>query len=386
MPIHDFDRIIERRGGDSAKWNAYPEDILPMWVADTDFMAPEPVVKALRDRAAHGIFGYSDSKGASLKAAVGHWMHSRFNWQVSPDWITFSPSVVTALALCVVTFTAPGDNVLFLTPSYPPFFRIPRAHGRNPLSSSLLYEQGRYVMDLADLDVKMADSRTRLLFLCNPHNPTGRVFSREELLELGALCLKHNVLVISDEIHGDYVFPGHTHIPFPSLSPELAERTLVTVNPSKTFNIADLHTSAVLCANPNLLARFVTAAEGMALHGNALGQIALETAYRECAWYADQVAAYVKANIDYAATSINERLPGIRADIPESTFLLWLDCREMGLAQKDLELFFLNKAKLALNSGTDYGSEGTGFMRLNLGCPRSRVTEALSRLEKATGV
>lgn len=383
MMIHNFDAVIERGNGDSVKWNTYPGDVLPMWVADADFTAPEPVITALEQRVAHGVFGYSDWKNEDLKQAVVHWMHTRFSWRPEPDWVAFSPSVVISLALSVLAFTEPGDSVLFLTPSYPPFFRVPRSHARKPLTSSLILKNGRYEIDFADLEGKAAEPGTRLMYLCNPHNPTGRAFSREELLRIGALCVKHNVLILSDEIHCDYVFPGRAHIPFPSLSGELAERTLVAINPSKTFNVADLHTSAVISANPDLLARFKDTAAGLALHSAALGVIALKTAYMECAWYADQVAAYVKKNLDLAASFINERVPGIRTFVPEATFLLWLDCRAMGLPQKELESFFLDKAKLALNSGTDFGAEGQGFMRLNLACPKATVLEALSRLERA---
>lgn len=383
MPVHDFDRSIDRRGGDSAKWNTYPGDVLPMWVADADFTAPEPLIKALEKRVQHGVFGYSDWKSDALQQAVAHWMRSRFSWETKPEWIIFSPSVVVSLVLSVLTFTRPGDSVLFLTPSYPPFFRVPRSHAREPLTSSLLMQNGRYEINFPDLEEKMAREKTRLLFLCNPHNPAGRAFSREELLRIGDLCLKHDVLVLSDEIHCDYVFPGRAHIPFPSLSEELAQCSLVTVNPSKTFNVADLHTSAVISANAELMSRFKKTAADLALHSSALGVLALKTAYMECAWYADQVAAYVKGNIDYAAAFINERIPGITTTVPEATFLLWLDCREMSLPQKELETFFLEKAHLALNTGTDFGPEGEGFMRLNLACPRSTVVEAMSRLQKA---
>lgn len=383
MLVHDFDEIIDRRGSDSVKWNVHPQDVLPLWVADSDFRAPEPLVKALEARTAHGLFGYSDWRDESWKNAVVHWMQSRFAWEVAPDSIAFSPSVVASLALCVTTFTVPGENVLFLTPSYPPFFSIPAAHGRKTITSSLTWKNGRYRLDFADIENKMADSKTRLFILCNPHNPTGKVFSREELHTLGELCLRHNLLIFSDEIHGDYVFPGRKHIPFPSLSAAIAMRTLVAVNPSKTFNIADLHCSAVLCANPNLLERFERALSGLGLHSSALGLLALKTAYQECAWYADQAAAYIKGNIDQAVAFINERVPGVHAAAPEATFLLWLDCRDLGLSQKELERFFLRQALLALNSGSDFGPEGEGYMRMNLACPRATLNEALLRLERA---
>lgn len=387
MPIHDFDRIITRRGGDSVKWNTYAEDVLPMWVADADFTAPEPLTAALEERVRHGVFGYSSGLDTPFKEAVAHWMRSRFAWYVEPDWVAFSPSVVVSLSLCIQTFTEPGDKVVFLTPSYPPFFNVPRGLGREALTSTLVEKNGRYDIDYDDLEHKMADPRARLLILCNPHNPTGRVFTRGELAALGELCIAHNLLVLSDEIHCDYVFPGKTHIPFPGISGELAARTLVMVNPSKTFNIADLHCSAVISANPGLLARFTNAAHGMALHSSALGMIALITAYTKCAWYADQAAAYIRENIEVAVNRINSLTSGIRAYAPEATFLLWLDCRELcrerGLDQVGLERFFLERAKIALNSGTAFGTEGTGFMRMNLACPRSTVEEGLSRLEMA---
>ena len=385
MPVHDFDRIINRRGGDCIKWNLHPEDILPMWVADSDFAAPEPLVRALQNRMEHGIFGYSDSQTAGFRQAVCHWMRSRFGWNTREEWVAFSPSVVFSLALCVTTFTAPGENVLFLTPAYPPFFQVCENNGRKVLTSSLIQNSGRYEIDFDDMEHKLARQRTRMFFLCNPHNPTGRVFSREELLRIGELCEKHNVLVVADEIHGDYVFPGKEHIPFASLSEEFGRRTLTAINPSKTFNVADLHASAVISANKSLLGRFSRAVSNLGLHSNAIGILALRVAYTECHWYADQVAAYVKGNIDHAVKHINSRLPGINADTPEATYLLWLDCRQMGLPQKELMDFFLNRAKIAFNSGTDYGPEGEGFVRMNLACPRATVDDALNRLEKAAG-
>lgn len=383
MHIHNFDMILDRRGGDSVKWNTYPDDVLPMWVADADFTAPEPLTRVLEERVRHGVFGYSRDYGDTLNKAAAHWMWTRFSWDAQPEWSVFSPSVVGSLAIAVMSYTEPGDSVLFLTPSYPPFFSITTSHDRVPLTSSMIMEQGRYVMDFADLEEKMSRERTRLLLLCNPHNPTGRVFTREELLRLGELCERYDVLVLSDEIHCDYVFPGHTHIPFPSLSEALAMRSLVTINPSKTFNIADLHASVAIIPNKELRERFAATAAGLALHSTALGVLAFTTAYMKCAWYADQIAVYVKANCDVAVRAINERVPGIRTYVPESTFLLWLDCRGLGLAQPELERFFLTKAKLALNSGTMFGTDGEGFMRMNLACPRATVLEGLARLEKA---
>ncbi|MDL2314095.1 pyridoxal phosphate-dependent aminotransferase [Desulfovibrio sp. OttesenSCG-928-C14] len=386
MSRHNFDRILERRGTDSVKWNTYPEDVLPMWVADSDFTAPEPLVSALQKRVAHGVFGYSDMKPAQVGLAVCHWMRSRFGWAVAPEAVAFSPSVVVSLALGVLTFTRPGDGAVFLTPSYPPFFRVCEGHGRRALTSALIPDvdaPGGYRIDFADLESKMAQPGARLFILCNPHNPTGRVFSREELLRMGELCAKYDLLIISDEIHCDYVFPPLAHLPLASLSPDLARRTLTVLNPSKTFNIADLHASALISENPEYLQRFASAAQGLSLHSGALGVLALQTAYLECAWYADEARDYVKANLDFAVPYINANLPGITAYLPQSTYLLWLDCRALGLGQAELVDFFLNKAKLAMNSGTDFGPDGAGFMRMNLACPRATLLEGLKRLETA---
>ncbi|MDL2216812.1 pyridoxal phosphate-dependent aminotransferase [Desulfovibrio sp. OttesenSCG-928-M14] len=383
MPRHDFDEIIDRRGTDSAKWQAVPEGVLPMWVADTDFSAPKPLLLALEKRLKHGIFGYAALQDKDFRLAVAHWMRSRFDWRVEADWVAFSPSVVISLILGIKAFSNPGDSVLFFSPSYPPFFRIPEQHKRKVLTSSLLPAKQGYLIDFDDLEEKMARPETRLFMLCNPHNPTGKVFARDELLRIGKLCLKHGLFVLSDEIHCDFVFPGKKHLPLPLLSEELATNCLVTINPSKTFNIADLHSSAVICPKPEHLKRFVLERDALALHDSSLGRLALTVAYDECAWYADQIAAYVMANAAYAVSFINAHVPGIKAFMPESTFLLWLDCRELGLEQEALQDFFLHKARVLPGNGTDFGPEGQGFMRLNLGCPRSLLSEALARIQRA---
>lgn len=383
MPVHDFDRITDRRGGDSVKWNSYPPEVLPMWVADADFLAPEPVTRALAARVEHGVFGYSNGLEPAFRRAVSHWMGSRFGWSVDPDRVAFSPTVVISLVLCVQTFTQPGDAVLFFTPSYPPFFSVPQNNGRQVLCSSLTTSGGNHVIDFDDFAEKAARPSTKLLLLCNPHNPTGRAFTREELTRIGEICLEHGVLVVADEIHCDYVHPGREHLPFASLSDAFALNCLTAVNPSKTFNIADLHCSALISANPELLTAFTGATQRMALHSNALGMRALIAAYTQSAYYADGVNAYTLGNIRLAVERINSRTPGIRAYEPEATFLLWLDCRGLGLSQAELEDFFVKDAKLALNTGTAFGPEGEGFMRMNLACPRSTVEEALDRLERA---
>ncbi len=381
---HDFDEIVERRGTGSAKWNRYPPDVLPMWVADSDFKAPAPVREVLQAQVEHGVFGYADGFDRALEKAAAHWMVSRFAWAVDPAEVAFSPGVSATLAVAVTTFAAPGESVLMLTPTYPPFYNLTKLNGRKVLGSSLLPGPGgAYAIDWPDLEAKMARPDARLMLLCNPQNPTGRVFVRAELERLGELCLRHGITVLSDEIHCDFIAPGRTHIPFASLAPEISAVTLTGVSPSKTFNIAGLKAAAVISSNADLLARFKEAARRNALENNTAGLLAFHAAYTACAYYADQIAAYVRANQKLAVDFINSRVSGIEAYLPEGTYLLWLNCAGLGLTQPELERFFLEKVKLGLNSGTDFGPEGQGYMRLNLACPRDTVTEALQRLKKA---
>lgn len=386
MPRYDFDTVINRRGHGGIKWNLYPEDVLPMWIADSDFRSPDEVVAALVRQAEYGVFGYTDSSNPEFGLACARWMKARFGWEADPSWVEFAPGVCAALALCVKAYTAPGDNIVMFTPTYPPFYVISKNNGRNPVSCPLISRgEGLYVVDFSALEEKLAHPKARLLFLCNPQNPTGHVFSREDLLEIGALCLKHDVLVISDEIHCDYVFPGRRHIPFPSLSKELAEISLVAINPSKTFNLADLHTAAVISPSAEMLARYRAETVSASLGKHSFGVTALSTAYNQCDDYADEVVDYVRANLEYAVDFIDRNIPKIKAYMPQSTYVLWLDCSALGMKSQDkLMNLFLEKGKLALNSGTDYGPEGSQFARMNLACPRSLVEDGLRRLKSAT--
>ncbi|MDR2826253.1 MAG: aminotransferase class I/II-fold pyridoxal phosphate-dependent enzyme, partial [Deltaproteobacteria bacterium] len=333
------------------------------------------------------IFGYPLEEKI-LERASAHWMKTRFDWPVTPEMVTFSPSVVTSLAFAIDIFTQPGDQVCFFTPTYPPFFRVVRTVGRVITSSSLGPES--YQIDFDDLEKKLSAQKTRLFFLCNPHNPTGRVFTRDELLKIGELCLKHNVLMLSDEIHCDFVFPnqrGAKHLPFSTLSKELAHITLTTISPSKTFNLAGLYASAVISSNPGLLYRFSSAVAKAAVHPSSFGLLGVSIAYTECADYADQLAVYIRKNQEYAVKYINEHIPGLKAYLPEGSFLLWINCaglcKELGGKQDQLVKFFLTKAKVALNSGTDFGEEGHGFMRMNTACPLDTIKEGLNRIEQA---
>lgn len=381
MPNHDFDIPVDRNGGDSEKWNRYGREVLPLWVADSDFLVAEPIRNALSARVGEGIYGYPDGMEQALEKAAAHWMQTRFNWDVDPGWVCYSPGVSAALALAINAFCCPGEGVLMVTPTYPPFLGLTAVNERVILASSLLSEGDAYAINWPDLEEKAR--RARLLLLCNPQNPTGRVFSREELLRLGDICLKRGITVLSDEVHCDYITPGKQHIPFASLSAELAAITLTAINPSKTFNIAGLQAAAVIAPNADLRDAFRRQAARASLWGNTFGIIAFHTAYMQCAYYADQAAAYVRKNLAFAVDYINSKVPGIHAYLPEATYLLWLDCRGLGLEQEELEAFFLREAKVALNSGTTFGPEGRGFMRMNTACPRTLLIQALDRLQGA---
>lgn len=378
---YDFDDYVERRNTASVKWDSQPHDILPMWIADTDFRSPPQVTDAIIAIAKRGVYGYPLSDG-KYEQACQHWQLSRFNWEIARSDITWCPSLGVAIGLCIRKFTSPGDGVAMLWPIYPPFIKLCEINGRKVRGSTLKWRDGRHEIDFDELEAALAPEDTRLFLLCNPHNPTGRVFSREELERIGELCLAHNVTVFSDEIHEDIVYRGR-HIPFPALSPELAAISLVGVNASKTFNLADLRSAAVISLNPDLLADFQQESDCLKLGRSSLGVAGVTAAWRDCADYADQLVLYLEANLSHAVERINTECNGISAYKPEGTYLLWLDCRGLGLTPEELTRFFVDQAKVALNNGADFGPSGAGFMRLNFACPRSLLTEGLDRIAGA---
>lgn len=380
---HDFDEIIPLRGTDSIKWNAYPEDVIPMWIADTDFRSPQPVIDALVKRARQGVFGYP-ADGAGFSGAVAHWQRTRFGWEIDPAWVEYTPTLVAALIYAIHAFTAPGEKVLIQTPVYHVFHRIIGGAGRIKAENAMILEDGAYRIDFEDLEAKLADPATRLMLLCHPHNPLGRVFTRDELLRIGALCRKHGVVVFSDEIHADLVFHCNRHIPFPCVAEELADICLVGMNPCKTFNVAGLRAAVVITSNQDLRERFraaVWAASGN--NRNVFGVAALEACYREGAPYADQMVEYLKENVNFLGGYLERNVPGVRMIRPGATYLIWLDCRGLNLDQPALNAFFLEKARLALSDGESFGADGRGFMRMNVACPRSVLHQALERLAGA---
>jgi cysteine-S-conjugate beta-lyase len=380
---HNFDEIIERRGTCSKKWDSYPSDVIPMWIADTDFKCPQPLIDAMVKRSEDGIYGYPIA-GKGFDKAVKMWLAKRFDWYIEESWVEFTPAVVPALVYAIRAFTHPGDNVLIQTPVYHPFHHIIQNNGRTKVENELLLKDGRYYINFEDFEAKISDPRTKLMLLCNPHNPVGRVFSKEELLKMGDLCLRHNVIVISDEIHSDLLYSGHKHIPFAKLSEDIAENSLVCINPSKTFNIPGVRTSAVVTPNQFLRGAYhVSVVNNKGDSRTVFGPLALEVCYNECEYYADQLVEYLEGNVKILLDYFEKRISRIKVIKPDATYLVWLDCRLLGMTQGELNTFMLEKAKVALNDGETFGKTGRGFMRINIGCRRELLREALSRIESA---
>lgn len=377
----DFDAVIPRRGTDSIKWNCYAEDVLPLWVADMDFRSPPAVIQALRERVEHGIFGYGKEPDA-LREAVLAWIERRYGWRVSPEALAFIPGVVRGLHMAIGGVTDAGDEVLYQTPVYPPIHRAPAENARAGLANALVPDaQGHYHIDF-DAFEGLITPRTKMFILCNPHNPMGRVFDRRELERMADICLRHNLVICADEIHSDFVYAGHAHIPIASLSPEVAARTITLLAPSKTFNIAGLDCSVAVIPSPELRERFLAGGGRLIPGVNVMGYTAALAAYKHGEEWLEELLAYLQANRDALFAYVRDSLPGVSMALPEGTFLAWLDCRQAGLPQEPYT-FFLERARVALNDGPSFGPGGEGFVRLNFGCPRSLLMEALERMREA---
>ncbi|MDF2927417.1 MAG: class aminotransferase [Paenibacillaceae bacterium] len=386
--LYDFDKPVSRDNTHSAKWNYIQQsvgvaDALPMWVADMDFETVPEVTRSIAERAQHGIYGYT-ARSQGYYDAIIEWNRKRHGWRVEKSWITHSPGVVNALYTSIRALTQPGDGVLIQPPVYHPFYKAISKNGCKTVLSPLKLEDNRYVPDLENFEARLKEGGVKLFILCNPHNPVGRVFTAAELTAMGELCLRYGVTVISDEIHSDLVFKRHRHVPFASLSEEHAQNVIVCTAPSKTFNLAGLATSNIIIPNEGLRQRYDQACEQLALKSfNIFGAAACEAAYKHGEEWLDQLLDYLDINREYALGFLASRLPELRACNPEGTYFLWLDCRSLQLDNAELEQFMLRQARLWFNQGHIFGEEGSGFVRINLGCPRSVVVEALNRLEQA---
>ena len=376
----NFDILANRCDSDSIKWNLYDEDVLPLWVADTDFLSPSPVIKALKNRIEHGIFGYAKSQ-ETTKEAVRNWLLARHNWEVTLEDIILVPGVVQGFNYVAKAFTNPGDSVLFHTPAYHPFFQVAGCSNLNQITTPLTHNADNTYKFSQDKFVSSISPRTRLFILCNPHNPTGRVFSKSELELMSQACLDHKIIICSDEIHSDLVFSGSKHIPIASLSKSIADITITLVSPSKTFNLAGLKSSIVIITNPSLREQFIQSMSGFAGSVNLLGETAMRAAYQFGEDWLDRLLRYLEFNRDFLFDYVTTQLPGIQVNKPEGTYLSWLDCSEIDL--KDPAEFFLSQARVALNSGTWFGKDYVNFARINFGCPRERLFEGLERIRNS---
>lgn len=381
----DFDRIIDRRGTNSYKWDQSQAlfgdpDILPLWVADMDFQSPPEVVEALAERAAHGVYGYT-IRPQSYFDAIMNWLEKRHGWRVPQEWLATCPGVVTALSLLIQTLTEPGDKILIQTPVYYPFFDVVQLNERTLVENPLLLEGGIYRMDFDHLEAQLA-AGVKLILLCSPHNPGGRVWEAAELNRLGELCLKYNVWIVSDEIHFDLVLPGYKHVPIASLSEALAERTITCIAPSKTFNMPGISTSTLIIPNSIVRRRYVKALKTLSLHLESYFAVtALEKAYTEGGEWLDAARDYIQGNLDYLWSFFADRLPQFKVMRPQATYLVWIDFRELGLSSAKMKDIMFKEAKVAFSDGTVFGGEG--FLRINIACPRAILEEGLRRFAQA---
>ena len=385
---YDFDKIIDRHNTNSIKFDfaverGKPADVLPLWVADMDFPAPQPVLDRLREMVEHGIFGYSDVKDEYYDAVAG-WFARRHGWRPEAEWLVKTPGVVFALAMAVRALTEPGDSVLIQPPVYYPFYEVIRANGRRIVESPLTYRDGRYEIDFADFEKQLSDSGAKLFILCSPHNPIGRVWTAAELKEIGRICLKHGVLVISDEIHCDFAFPEHPHSVFIQAVPEMAAHSIVCTAPSKTFNLAGLQASNIWIPDADIRARFQAEINRCGYSQlNAFGLAACAAAYAEGEEWFEQCTAYMRENLSYLRDYLAEHLPQIKLVEPEGTYFAWVDCSALGLSDGALEDLIVNKAKLWLDAGSIFSESAGQFERIVLACPRATLKEALDRLNRA---
>ncbi len=384
---YNFDQIIDRSGTGSIKYDAREKvfskaDVIPLWVADMDFATPDFILEAIKKRLNHPVLGYTMHSNKFGQAFI-NWVKKRHNWLVKPQWLTFSPGVVAALSLSTLALTDPGDEIIIQPPIYPPFFEVVKNLDRklilNPLKKT---PSGKYIMDLDDLQQKISP-RTKLIFISNPHNPVGRVWTKKELESLAQICLKNNIYIISDDIHSDFVFSNYKYTPIATLSPDIANITITAMSPSKTFNIAGLSTSIVVIPNQQLLEKYNRKLRGVHIFlGNIFGDIAFQAAYENGEQWLEKLLSYLEQNIDFAVNYINSHIPKIKVFRPEGTFLLWLDFSNYNLSHEQIWKKLIFEANLGLNNGLDFGQQGEKHFRMNIATPRKILESALKNLEQ----
>jgi cystathionine beta-lyase len=380
MP-EDFDRPIDRIGSDSIKWGKYPAEVLPLWVADMDFVSPPAVLQALHERVAHGVFGYGSDIRKLTEIIVAR-LFKLYGWRVTPEDVVYVTGVVPGFNLACLAYAEASERVVVQTPVYPPLLKAPFETGRDGAEVGFKRDSdGNFSVDWEAFESAMA-AEARLFILCNPQNPLGRVFTRPELEKMGAICLKHGTVICSDEIHCDLVFAGHRHVPIASIDAEIAQSTVTLMAPSKTYNLAGLQCSFAIIQNEQLRKRFRAADKGLMAHLNLLGCTAAVAAYSQGQTWLDDLLIYLTGNRDFAVAFIREHMPNIRVTQPEGTYLAWLDCTQHPALSRPYQ-FFLKQAHVALSDGSQFGAPGQGHVRLNFGCPRAVLLEALERMRKA---
>lgn len=385
---YDFDKVVERRNTNSTKWDSVAalfgsEDVLPLWVADMDFRIPQPIIDAISERIKHPVFGYTRVSSSTIDAVLER-LETKYGWKVSPEAVIVTPGVVPAVNAAVKAYAGEGGAVVVQSPAYPPFWATGPNNKVRTVTNLLRLEGGRYEMDFDALERAFAESGAKAMILCSPQNPVGRVWTREELVKLGEIALKAGAVVISDEIHCELIYKGFKHVPFASISPEFAANSVTCFSPSKTFNIPGMHCSVAIIPDEELRKRFNEARSGIQGSPDFLAVIAMEAAFRYGDEWLEQVMDYIEGNLEFLLKYMEERIPAIKPIRPEGTYLVWLDCRGLGIDDpKELQRFFSEKAKVGMNAGYTFGPGGEGFMRMNIACARSILEEALKRIEEA---
>jgi cystathionine beta-lyase len=387
MMNYNFDTIIDRSNNFAAKWSEMDKkygtnDLIPMWVADMDFKAAPCIIDALRNRLEQGIYGYT-TRPNSYNESIVNWVSRRFGWNIKSEWLVFSPGVIPAISILIQELTNEGDKIMIQEPVYSPFNSVVKDNKRELVISPLKkLEDGNYVMDYEDIESKIKD--VKIFILCNPHNPVGRVWTKEELKQLGDICIKHNVKVISDEIHSDIIFKGYKHIPFASICKEFEQNSITCMAPTKTFNIAGLQMSQVILPNEDDYKALDSAFARIDIRrNNAFSLVATEAAYNHGEEWLTDFIDYLEGNMDFAVDYIEKNMPKLKVRKPQGTYLLWVDFSELGLSDEEVAKFLVENAKVALNNGPSFGIGGQGYQRINLACPRSMVEEALTRIKNA---
>jgi len=383
---YNFDKIIDRVETSSVKYDLRQlifknPDVLPMWVADMDFETPEFIREAIIERARHPIYGYTFRPDAYYQAII-NWLQKKHNWKVEKEWILFSPGVVPALNFAVLALTNPGDEIIVQPPVYFPFFTAVKEHNRQLIYNQLKLENGKYSINFDQLEQQAQTAR--MLILCNPHNPVGRAWTKDELIRLAEICVKNNLLVLSDEIHADLVLPGNEHNVFAAIDSALASNIITMHAASKTFNLAGMASSSVIIKDETLREQFKSYISRLHVDmGNLFGFVATQAAFEKGESWLDEVLKYIAANVAWVSSFLKQNLPRVKMIYPEATYLIWLDFSEFGLKDNELKDFIISKASVGLNSGIDFGPGGEGFMRMNVACPRKTIAEAFEKISIA---